>query len=267
MTFHVLSFRHILFSILCMFIFINTAFAEKVRINFEGDIPAYLYTDTIKFATDSAKLSAKTPTIVEAFVDMNLYDNDLSNQMHMELTVLVDLDKHVVKTSKTDIIDLATDIKYPFSTDGNTWKTDANTYNAVQKYVIENWKTVYDRSLSSGTVASVSAYQKPETKVPIDSNKQPPNLSWNGRWSTSSGEMHLKQVGNKVEGSINGKKFSGMITNNKVVGTWSNMKFFSSFEPKGNFEFSMLEDGTHIKVRWKDQFVGWITDSSLKRLP
>jgi len=92
------------------------------------------------------------------------------------------------------------------------------------------------------------------------------NLSWNGRWKTSMGEMRTKQTGDKVECIINDRKLVGSVIDNKIVGKWAGIKFFSSTEKEGEFQFIMSADGTFLKIKWKDKFIDWATDSTANRL-
>jgi len=261
-----------------MFLFTNSAFAEKIRLNFDGDFPTYLYTDTIRFTNERAGTFTGKTNIVEAVLDRLIYDSSSDkNTVYMKETILVDLEKKLIKIVTIDVSDFE---KYRSSSlymQSTAWQQNDMNYSAIKKYVDEHWQSVYDRS--SNTVHSdiIAPYIKPENKIIIDLDKQvqnekdkpraAPPLPWNGKWSTSRGEMLLKQVDNRVEGTLNGKKFSGIITENKLTGTWSNMKFFSSFEPKGEFEFSLFDNDTHIKIKWKDQFVNWVTDYPAKKLP
>jgi len=142
-------------------------------------------------------------------------------------------------------------------------------YYEVVNFVNQNWDIVYSHSGNQDNSISISTSNHTST-TPIEETKPEekalPNLSWDGTWKTRVGEMQLKKIGNNVECTINKHKLLGTIINDKVVGKWSGIRFLNSTESEGEFQFIMSPDGKFIKIKWKDRWVDWATDSTADRL-
>ena len=71
-----------------------------------------------------------------------------------------------------------------------------------------------------------------------DSGKEAEH-TWTGKWSTTFGEMTLKQDGEKVAGEYGDpvETLEGTVSGSKLTGTWKNRM------SSGGFEFTMADDG------------------------
>jgi len=67
--------------------------------------------------------------------------------------------------------------------------------------------------------------------------------TWAGKWTTTFGEMTLKQDGEKVTGEYGDpvETLEGTVSGSKLTGTWKNRM------SSGGFEFTMADDGKSFK--------------------
>jgi hypothetical protein len=96
---------------------------------------------------------------------------------------------------------------------------------------------------------------------------------WTGIWELDSipgnrwVQMELEQSGNAVKGSYTDQgRISGTVSGNKLRGTWAEPPDYSEPRNKGDFEFTLSEDGNSITGSWGLGSSGsWIDQWSGKR--
>ena len=102
----------------------------------------------------------------------------------------------------------------------------------------------------------------PGTSPPPSPVLPNPGPSWSGKWgSIEFGTLTLSQVGKEVTGTFlrrNGK-ISGTMNGNTLAGHWEEL----DGDAKGEFVFSLREDGQSFDTRWRlDGDEGWIAKPS-----
>lgn len=78
-------------------------------------------------------------------------------------------------------------------------------------------------------------------------------FSWAGEWSSNWGKMVLTQSGNSVTGTYthDSGKFIGVVSDNKLIGTWSEASSYLPPNDAGDVEFGMSADGKSFTGKWR----------------
>ena len=76
--------------------------------------------------------------------------------------------------------------------------------------------------------------------------------SWSGEWDSNWGKMVLTQSDNVVTGTYthDSGKITGNISENKLIGTWSEANSYAPPNDAGDVELAMSEDGKSFTGKW-----------------
>lgn len=236
-------------------------------------------TSTIKFVNSSGIFDGSTD-----YIEVDVIVENMNNKTKIDSRLLLDINSPYYRVKDFTVHERRLNLKYRKIENQNItikesepWMFIENnsimerTYNEVITYAKQNWQTVYDNGSHQGNSISInsdsSSVSTATDNTPIEVKpKELPNLSWDGTWKTTNGEMIIKQNKDKFICILSGQKLPADLINNKLIGKWSDVKFFNSVERCGDFQFIMSPNGRFITIKWKDAGTDWVTDSTADRM-